>query len=358
MGCEMRHLDLFSGIGGFSLAASWVWGEDHNVVCFCEQDKFCQKILNKHWPGTPIVEDVRDVESIGSYARGTVDLISAGVPCQPASVAGKQSGTKDDRWLWPQTFDVVREIRPRWCLFENVRGLLSLEGGMVFKSLLSELEAIGYEVWCFVLPACAKNAPHRRDRVWIVGRADDVDNGKRTGHMEQSRAITPQQDSNGKKNGLPEPSSQDVANTSNQRPQRHEQRGASGERTRSSRPVAECCEDGTDVADAEKQHGDVCNDNGKSRPRQVSKLGNSNEKNGTERSRRKPQRRLGRITHGLPKRLDNPWGPGWEDGTPRVITGQKDRVNRLKALGNSIVPQVAYEIMMGIKESDETPRVV
>ena len=154
----MKHIDLFSGIGGFALAASWAWGEDHNVVCFCEMDKFCQKVLNKHWPGTPIVEDVRDVESILAYANagfsnqqereiqtgrdsldrsgsnrptrthpttGTttnVDLLTGGFPCQGFSVAGKQRGKEDDRYLWPQMLEIIKATRPRWIIGENVAG--------------------------------------------------------------------------------------------------------------------------------------------------------------------------------------------------------------------------------------------
>lgn len=101
-----------------------------------------------------------------------IDLLTAGVPCQPASVAGKRRGTKDDRWLWKQTFEVIRHIKPRFCILENVRGILSLEGGMVFENLLLELESYGYETATFVIPACAVNAPHKRERVWIIANSN------------------------------------------------------------------------------------------------------------------------------------------------------------------------------------------
>ena len=103
--------------------------------------------------------------------QGTIDFISAGIPCQPASVAGKRRGTKDDRWLWGEAYRIIREAKPRWVLLENVKGLLSLEQGVVFENLLLELESYGYETESFIIPACAVNAPHRRDRIWIIANA-------------------------------------------------------------------------------------------------------------------------------------------------------------------------------------------
>lgn len=192
----MRHLDLFSGIGGFALAASWCWPE-HEVVAFSEIDPFCQQVLKKHWPTVPIIPDVRDVtaeiicELINKkpntstkdieritglhYAKPVVDLLTAGFPCQPASHAGKRRGTSDDRWLWPNLFRVIQALNPTWCLLENVRGLLTLESGVVFERCCADLESIGYEVQPFVIPACAVGAPHRRDRVWILANAKDAE---------------------------------------------------------------------------------------------------------------------------------------------------------------------------------------
>jgi len=256
----VKHLDLFSGIGGFSLAAQWVWGDEHEIVCFVEQDAFCQKVLRYHWPGVPIVGDVRDVESIKQYATTNVDLLTGGVPCQPASQAGKRRGTKDDRWLWGETFKVVRQVHPRWCIFENVRGLISLERGMVFKSLLSELEAIGYEVWSFTIPACAQNAPHRRDRVWIVAKCRNVADTKREGCFRGC--------GNGRGNGT-----------------RMEKSQQTGNKSRSA--TTRCGK----------------NDWWTVEPN------------------------VGRVAHGIPSRVD-----------------------RLKSLGNAIVPQVVMPIMQAIKE--------
>lgn len=196
----MRMVDLFSGIGGFSLAASWVWGDDLEIACFCERDQFCQKVLKKHWPDVPIVEDVNDVERIVAYAKRErcftskpftgnissiigkaksenngwkkeIDLLTGGFPCQPASCAGKRQGTEDSRWLWPQTLTVIRAVEPSWCLLENVPGLLTIESGVLFETVCSELEDAGYEVQPLIIPAAGVGAPHRRDRVWIVAKS-------------------------------------------------------------------------------------------------------------------------------------------------------------------------------------------
>ena len=160
----MRHLDLFSGIGGFALAASWVWPE-HEVVAFCEQDQFCQKVLSKHWPDVPVNTDIH---TLRGDEFGSIDLVSGGFPCQPYSVAGKRRGAEDDRALWPEMLRIIKEAKPTWVLGENVAGIIKME----LDKVLSDLESIGYETRAFVIPACAVNAPHRRDRVWVVAYSD------------------------------------------------------------------------------------------------------------------------------------------------------------------------------------------
>jgi len=163
----LTHFSLFSGIGGIDLAAEWA---GFTTVGQCEIDDYCNKVLEKHWPGVPRWRDVRDVtaESVREAGIGAIDLISGGPPCQPASVAGKRRGEADDRWLWPEALRVVAALRPKWCLFENPPGILSLQGGLPFESVLLDLEAQGYEVQAFIIPACGVEAPHERYRVWIV----------------------------------------------------------------------------------------------------------------------------------------------------------------------------------------------
>jgi DNA (cytosine-5)-methyltransferase 1 len=160
----VRHLDLFSGIGGFALAASWVW-PDHEIVAFCEKDEFCQKVLGKHWPDVPVIADIRDMKG---KDFDTVDLISGGFPCQPFSTAGKRAGATDDRFLWPEMLRVIREVHPRWIIAENVPGLISIDKGLVLERVLTDLEGEGYQVQPIVVPAAAVGAPHRRDRIWII----------------------------------------------------------------------------------------------------------------------------------------------------------------------------------------------
>lgn len=159
----LKHLDLFSGIGGFALAAEMVWPAVEHT--FCDNDPFAQAILRKHWPNAKIHDDIK------TLAGQPADLITGGFPCQPFSSAGKRKGTEDDRHLWPQMFRVIRESHPRWVIAENVSGLLTWNGGMVLDTVVADLESEGYEVWPFVLPAAGVNAPHRRYRVWIIANA-------------------------------------------------------------------------------------------------------------------------------------------------------------------------------------------
>ena len=165
----MTHGDVFSGIGGFSLSASWLGWTN---VFQCEIDPFCRKVLKHHFPNTIQYEDIKKTNF--SKHAGTIDVLSGGAPCQPFSVAGHRKGTADDRHLWPEMLRVIREVSPRYVVAENVCGLLSQQRGVVFESVCADMEAIGYEVQPFVIPACAVDAPHRRDRVWIVAMASDA----------------------------------------------------------------------------------------------------------------------------------------------------------------------------------------
>ena len=267
----MRHLDLFSGIGGFALAAQWVWGKEHEIVSFCEIDPFCQKVLKKHWPDVPICEDVRKIQG---KDYGTIDLVCGGFPCQPVSVAGQQVGTKDNRWLWPEMFRVCRESRPRWLLAENVHGLIAME----LDSVLADLESEGYEAGTLVLPACAVDAPHRRDRVWVVGYA-----------------------------------------------------GGSGlcgiDRRRTGAQFADGCETLADSGST----GNLPNTNDTGRQKQRKSQPAETEYPAVECGCRWPaEPDVGRVAYGIPNRVD-----------------------RLKSLGNAIVPQVAAEIFKAIKQIEE-----
>lgn len=159
----MRHASLFSGIGGFDLAAEWMGWEN---VLHCEINPFCQRILKYYWPNATSYSDIKTTDF--TVHNGAIDILTGGFPCQPYSTAGKRRGKEDDRHLWPEMLRAIREIQPAWVVGENVRGLTNWKGGMVFDEVQADLEALGYEVTPFILPACAVNAPHRRDRIWFV----------------------------------------------------------------------------------------------------------------------------------------------------------------------------------------------
>lgn len=161
---SFRHLDLFSGIGGFALAASWVWGDQHEVVSFCEIEPFCQKVLKKHWPDVPIHNDIKTMKG-DQYGR--IDLVSGGFPCQGFSTCGKEKGIKDSRFLWPEMLRIISQARPAWVIIENVNGLVRLGLDLVQHGLESE----GYASRPIMVPACAKGTKHRRDRLWIVANS-------------------------------------------------------------------------------------------------------------------------------------------------------------------------------------------
>ena len=163
----MTHGSLFSGIGGFDLAADWMGWEN---IFHCEWNDFGKKILTHYWPKSISYHDITKTNF--SIHRGKIDILTGGFPCQPYSMAGKRKGKNDNRHLWPKMLRAVREIQPRWIVGENVFGLINWNRGLVFNEVQTDLEAAGYKVWPYVLPACAINAPHRRDRVWFVAYAN------------------------------------------------------------------------------------------------------------------------------------------------------------------------------------------
>lgn len=162
----MTHASLFSGIGGFDLAAEWAgWTNAFN----CEIDPFCRKVLKYHFPDAEQYGDIRTTDF--TIWRDRIDVLTGGFPCQPFSLAGKRKGTEDDRYLWPEMLRVIRTVRPRWVVGENVFGIVNWSEGMVFDKVCSDLEAAGYEVQPYIIPACGVGAPHRRDRCWFVAHA-------------------------------------------------------------------------------------------------------------------------------------------------------------------------------------------
>lgn len=177
----LYHGSLFSGIGGFDLAAEWAgWSNAFN----CEIDPFCRKVLKYHFPNAVQYEDIKSTDF--TIWRGKIDVLTGGFPCQPFSTAGKRKGTADNRYLWPEMLRAIREVRPRWVVGENVLGIVSWDGGMVFEQVHADLETEGYEVQAFVLPACGVNAPHQRYRTWFVAKNTECD-GCKVGEINKER---------------------------------------------------------------------------------------------------------------------------------------------------------------------------
>jgi len=162
----MRHGSLFSGIGGFDLAAEWMGWEN---VFHCEWNEFGQKILKHYWPKSISYGDITKTDF--TIHRGRIDIITGGFPCQPYSLAGKRKGKEDERHLWPEMLRAIGEIQPSWVVGENVPGIINWSGGLVFHEVQTDLEAQGYEVFPVILPACGVNAPHRRERIWFVAHS-------------------------------------------------------------------------------------------------------------------------------------------------------------------------------------------
>jgi DNA (cytosine-5)-methyltransferase 1 len=318
----MRHIDLCSGIGGFALAAHWA---GYQTEVFCERDEFCRKVLQKHWPRVPIVDDIHDFDG---RPHAGADLLTGGIPCQPYSCAGKQLGDDDDRALWPQMLRVVTEARPHWIVVENVAGFI----GMALDGVLADLEAEGYECGTVVLPACAVNAPHRRDRVWVVAHASRARAGmeayrSRGQALESARtlesAVFPQGDWAGGAEGI-NASFEDVANTNGARLEERQEQPA-----RQERPTVER---GDSFAYADRESPQRATESRR------------------QRGRWQPESELCRVAARLPARMDGHFD--CEPDIPRVATGIPNRAARLKALGNAIVPQVAYRLFQAMGMAD------
>ena len=191
----MRHGSLFSGIGGFDLAAEWMGWEN---VFHCEWMEFPRKVLDYHFPNADSHIDICKTD-FTKYAN-TIDILTGGFPCQPFSLAGKRKGTDDERYLWGEMLRAIQEIKPRFVIAENVFGITSIDGGLVFQQVCLDLENEGYEVQPFIIPACAKNAPHRRDRCWFIATNSNIEQRKREKGGFQSEFVDGSQNATNSKN--------------------------------------------------------------------------------------------------------------------------------------------------------------
>ena len=315
---NITHYDLFAGIGGFSLALEEVFNEAKINHIFCEWAEFPAAVLKKHWPNGIFYGDIADLiadtngqrHKSSVAARGSnlcsgarrdknqaLTILTGGFPCQPFSHAGRRKGTADDRYQWPNMFRVIQNVKPDWVIAENVRGLVTWNEGMVLAQVCTHLESEGYEVQPFIIPACAVNAPHRRDRVWIIAHCA---NSRTKGLQKQE--ISPD----------------DPTNTSSER-----LRG---------RSLLGCQDREWQMDEDERQRAEVRGQNqGRSR-----------------RDWNQDWRKVAIATCNA--RMD--------DGFSREVDGvsysfAKWRNGSIKAYGNAIVPQVAMEIYRAIKMTVE-----
>jgi DNA (cytosine-5)-methyltransferase 1 len=350
----MRLLDLFSGIGGFSYAAEKLVG-GYETVAFCEQDEFCQKVLRKHWKDVPIYDDVRTIDA----ARlGRIDIVAGGFPCQAVSQAGLQKATEDDRWLWDEMLRIIQGCKPRWVIGENVVGLININEGVLFEQVQTDLEKEGYSVQSVVIPACAKNAPHRRDRVWIVGYSNAT-NTKRMG-WEQRSKIREASEREGWSNKFSNSSStvrerKDVANTKRKSINNTDSRWNDRlEKEKQKTRATNGSSSGQDVSNSNSHRSKTRlsgQDKGKIGDTEKS-INRDNRQRGWETIHdRATQCKMGYLDDGISRGLLRHFDREPEH-IPRVTTGEKDRAKKLRSLGNSIVPQVAAEIFNAIKVAE------
>ena len=327
----MKHLDLFSGIGGFALAARWAGFE---TIGFSEIDPYAIRVLAKNFPGVPNYGDVRNVPAI------RCDIITGGFPCQPFSLAGKRAGANDDRFLWPAMRDVIARCRPAWIVGENVPGII----GMELDRVLVELEGIGYQSQVLVVPACAVDARHRRDRVWIVAHAQRSERrpGDEGGGCDCKRQDIQRQTASGIGQCREVLAHRQCPRLEIGQEQSAREKLSTAER--SSCVVSNAADARTEALRGRRDAPVLSN----TRRRDGEGEGTI-ERGGSESAGRFAQSPVRRVADGLPEGLDGPtrW-PEEDPKVPRIATGIPNRANRLKGLGNAIVPQVAYEILKAI----------
>lgn len=344
----MKHLGLFEGIGGFSLAARWAGWE---TIAWCEINEFGQKVLRHHFPEAEGFSDITKTD-FTKYAN-KIDIITGGFPCQPYSTAGKRLGKEDARHLWPEMFRAIREVKPTFIVGENVRGLVNWNGGLVFDEVQSDLENEGYEVFPFLLPACAINAPHKRERIWFVAHSRSVrcDNEqerqeqtvfnegrqfaikKQSGNIEQCRII--------KSNTF-------IANPSDTRIESL-QRSAQNEEITSNATSGGRIQDNEKFSTKEFKRDALASDT----------LLQNKWRNGIcKKSSEMPFRGRNTAPIGFDSFPTQSPVCSRNDGFSYRLDGitfPKWRSESIKAAGNAIVPQVAYQIFKAINSLSQTP---
>lgn len=353
MSTSLRMLSLCSGIGGADLAAEWTGAIE--VVGQVEIDLFCQAVLAKHWPKVKRMADIKEVEG---HEFGPIDIIAAGIPCQGNSLAGKRKGAEDERNLWPDTKRIISTAQPRWLVVENVPGLLSVDDGQLFATILDDLDTLGYRVGWFIYGACEIGAPHQRERIFLVAHLSCVgSNTWRTQSERQQGQSNP--DSDGSSN---------VAHPTSRESGWLQQRGLQTNTRASSEEMAHSqsteCQRSRDTWSGRNGLTDSSAVLAHTYCERQQELDTSASNRGmgqhtrlvsTSRVSGATQPSVCRSIDGLSARLDShqwPAHPGEEqkEGEPsRTITKKLPyRNRRLKALGNAIVPQQIYPLFYSI----------
>lgn len=327
---RLTHLSLFSGIGGLDLAAEMA---GFRTVGQCEWADYPTKVLEKHWPNIPRWRDIRTLTGESFYEKTgirTVDVISGGFPCQPFSVAGKRRGKEDDRYIWPEMLRVISELRPAWVVGENVAGIVN----MALDQVYADMENEGYAVQALIIPACAVDAPHRRDRCAIV--AWDANRRDRDAWAEREV----EERENAEPAGICE-------NVSDTNEIRCDLRRSSGQRIYGDAPCDETDPGGKDVANTD------CN--------RLEKpwMQGLQEKSGisvTDNGWRTTEPRLGGVVDGFSDWMDRGMSkPGFwmnEPDVPRITNKKEHRKDRIQCLGNAVVPQQFYPVFQAIADTE------
>ena len=323
---KLQHLDLFSGIGGFSLGLEEIGLVE--TVAFCDFDKYCQQVLKKHWPSVPIFSDIKELtyEKLKANGINKIDIITGGYPCQPFSVAGSQKGEQDPRHVWPEYFRLIKELRPTWVIGENVSGHIKLG----LDTVLENLESEGYSTRTFSISASSVGANHQRERVWIVAHSNNARNRTSEYEVNKDRQETIkkwQEQSQFEFSGY----SKNMENT------RRPLWTWSFEQGKNGNEVEEGNADQSERSSSAPQ-SNVANSNSE-RLQRTKQSGAHKEKTQTQFSAAQPFETTGDF-----------WE--FEPDVGRVANGVPKRGDRLKSLGNSLVPMIPYYIGMSIKKGD------
>ena len=377
---KLKVLDLFSGIGGFALGLDSTG--IFETVKFVEKDKYCQKVLQKNFPNIPIEEDIKNVEG----KEGDADVVVGGFPCQPMSVAGKRKGTDDDRYLWPEMFRLIKQIKPQFVIGENVQGIINIQNGMVLRQVQDDLESEGFEVQCFLIPASGIGAWHQRYRVWIVGHSEH--NGLLASKIERRNTETATGTQEGTNTtGEPERASgsrnnEDVSNTEvigTGEPRNIDQE--EGDQSSSSTQSNSSSEDVSNTDSGMRRGWRTIGESGEDKvwrfyseeeeqtrvnfrsetigrdavSREEANALQSDDERRKERdvSNKSEEQNIDSGRHDTNEQEQTWWQVESNIcGIPNGISYEldKDRANRIKTLGNAIVPQIAREFGLAIKK--------